>query len=366
MKRIFVIVSLLSAMQGNAWAQRSPLPSPTPRFTATIGGTLRFTDCNASPVNVRIFLGARSVQPRPLEDNAFVWSYQFTGLTPGRYTVRPVIALGRCRGGSWTPESREVDVESTLSNLRDVNFEYRGRRDVTRVNALILATLIERAFRGTVIHINNFTSRSHAVDGRDSWHLANDSFATIPIRSGPRTRIFNLAEVSQGPLRYYVRDLNLTRVFVRIADNAFRLIFAFEDRGPTEIKGKCSNTTGSIDLACPAGSDSTAPDFEINDARLEVLLTPGRDASGNLTYGAVRTTFEASVEGGGVGGIFEERVERAIKSAVEEIVTRELDTTASREAVGRALRPELDRRGIGSVIVARIEGSDLVIESYPR
>jgi hypothetical protein len=118
-------------------------------------------------------------------------------------------------------------------------------------------------------------------------------------------------------------------------------------------------------LACPAGSDSTAPDFEINNALLEVHLTPTHNA-GNLTYGALRVTFEASVEGGGAGGIFEEEVERSIKRTVEDIVTRRLDQRGLRDAVARALRPELDRRRIGTIIAVRFEGGDLVIDSYPR
>jgi hypothetical protein len=348
------------------FAQRIPIPRPSPRFTATITGTVRLIDCNASPANVRIEIGRRTVQPRPVEGNDFLWSYTFSGVDVGTHTVRPVMAIGRCRRGEWLPATRTVTVESTLSNVRDVNFEYRGARTVTRINASLLAAVIEGAFRGTVIHLNNYSPRSHAVAGRDSWHVANDSFFTLPRALGGRNTNFDLLEVSRRPLRYYVRDMNLSRVAVRAGSDAFRLIFSFEDRGPTEIKGRCSNTTSSIDLACPAGSDSTAPDFEINNALLEVHLTPTRDASGNLTYGALRVTFEASVEGGGAGGIFEEEVERSIKRTVEDIVTRRLDQRGLRDAVAGALRPELNRRGIGTIIAVRFEGGDLVIDSYPR
>jgi hypothetical protein len=275
------------------------------------------------------------------------------------------MAIGRCRRGAWTPETRDVRIESVLANVREVNFEYHGPRTVTRINADVLAALIESAFRGSQVHFNNFTSHRHAVAGRDSWHLADDSFFTIPTALGGRTVHFNIPEVSAGPLHYYVNDFNLTHVFVRTRASAFRLIFPFEDRGP-EIIGRCSSTTASIDPQCAAGSDSTAPDFNIDDASLEVLFTPVKDAAGNLTYGNVTTTFQATVRGGGAGALVEDRLKQAIKTAVEDTVTRELNQQSRRDALARVLRPELDRRGVGTIIAVRFEGTDLVIDSYPR
>jgi hypothetical protein len=366
MKQLLIAASFaISVVQGTVLAQRNQLPRPAPTFTATISGTVRLIDCNASPANVRINVGTRSIQPRPIEGNDFVWSYTVSGLRPGTYTVRPAMAISRCRRGAWAPETREVRIESGLASARDVNFEYRGPRTVTRLNAVLLAAIMQTVFDGSQIHLNNFTSRRHVVDGRDSWHLANDSFFTTPGRVGGRTVQFNIPEVSAGPLHYYVNDLNLSRVLVRTRPDAFRLILPFEDRG-TEIIGRCSNTTASIDPKCPAGSDSTAPNFEINSATLTVAFTFTRNAAGNLTYGPVTATFEATVRGGGAGSIFEDRLKRELKSRIEETVTRELNRQSLRDAVGEALRPELNRRGIGTVLVVRFEGPDLVIDSYPR
>jgi hypothetical protein len=347
--------------------QRPRLPGPDPfRSGGGMSGTIQLNDCNASPANVRITAGTRSVQPQPLPDNAFVWSYSLTGLTPGTYTVRPSMALSRCRGGSWSPVERRVTVENTLTPVPNINFEFRGRRDVTRINASSLASIIEGIFRGTVVHLNNYTPSRHTVSGRDSWHLANDSFLRRSAAMGGGETRFSLDEVSRGPLRYYVRDFNLSRVAVRPEADAFRLTFLFEDRGPVEIKGRCSNTTDSIDPACPVGSDDTAPDFEINTARLDVLLPPVRTADGDLTYGSVRVTFDADVQGGGVGDIFETQVKRSIRSNIEPRITSLVDDAALRRTVARSVRPALDRARVGSVITVRFEGGDLVIESYPR
>jgi len=301
-----------------------------------------------------------------VEGNDFVWSYSITGLTPGTYTVRASMAIAFCRGGAWTPAERTVTVENTLTPVRNVDFEFRGRRITTRLNASILASLIEGVFTGTVIHLNNYTPTSHAVSGRDSWLLRGDSFLTRSAAMGGATTPIPLEEVSRGPLRYYVRDLNLNRVTARPETDAFRLTLRFETGGPVEIKGRCSNTTSSIDPACAVGSDDTAPDFDITDARLEITLPPVRDASGSLTYGPARVNFELNVEGGGVGSIFEDQVKRSIKANVEPLISGMIENAMLRRTVARSLRPALDRAGVGNVVTVRFEGSDLVIESYPR
>ncbi len=366
MKRILITSLSILCLSPAASAQRSPLPEREPRFTATISGTVQLTDCNASPANVRISTGTRSVQPRPVESNDFIWSYTITGLTPGTYTVRPVMAIAFCRGGAWLPPTREVVVETMLTSPRDVNFSFRGRRDTTRIGGILLASLIGSAFDGMAIHLNNYRPERHSFEGRDSWHVPNDSSITMPASRGSTTVPFTLLEVSQGPLRYYVRDLNLRRISTRAERGAFLVSLFFEDSGPSEIKGHCSNTTGAIDVACPAGSDSTAPDFEINQARLDMRFAPARAAGGGLTYGPVRVIFNATVRGAGVGSVFETRVKREIKRSVESIMMGIVDQPAMRAAVADAIAPHLRRVGVGDVINVRMEGRDVVIESYPR
>jgi hypothetical protein len=363
--KVGLVLMVVLFAAGPICGQRSPRLDP---FSSGggVSGTLRFVDCNASPANVRITVGTRSVQPQPLPDNAFVWSYSLTGLTRGTYTVRPSMASGPCRFGAWSPAERRVTVENTLTPVPNIDFEFVGRRDVTRINASSLAAIIEGIFRGTVIHLNNYTPRKHTVGSRDSWHLANDSFLRRSAAMGGAETRFSLEEVSQGPLRYYVRDFNLSRITVQPEADAFRVSFQFEDRGADEIKGRCSNTTASIDVACAAGSDDTAPDFEINSARVDIRLPPVRNADGDLTYGPVGVTFDASVEGGGLGDFFESRVKRSIRSNIEPRITSLVDDSVLRRTVARALRPALDRARVGSVITVRFEGSDLVIESYPR
>lgn len=363
---LILATALLAAVSVSG--QRTPPVGRDPLRTSGggISGTVQLVDCNAGPANVRITVGTRSVQPRPVEGNDFVWSYAVTGLAPGNYMARASMALGFCRGGSWRPVERKVTVSNTLAPVPNINFAFQGRRDVTRLNASLLAAAIETVFSGTTIHLNNFTSTSHPVAGRDSWHLPNDSFLSRSAAMGGGITRFPLAEVSRGPLRYYVRDFNLSRITVTPEADAFRVSIHFENNGPDEIKGKCSNTTASVDPACALGSDSTAPDYEINNARIDIRLPPVKDADGNLTYGPVRVTFEGSVEGGGLGDIFETLIKRSIRAQVEPMIMRIVDDAALRRAVARSLRPALDRAGVGTVATVRFEGRDLVIESYPR
>ena len=371
MNKVALLSLVILLAHIHVYAQGTPLPDRTPLTSGGgVTGTVRLVDCNANPENVRITVssrsGSRNISPRPLPDNAFVWTYSLTGLSRGVYTVRPAMALAYCRGGSWTPAERTVTVENTLSPVPNVDFGFRGRRIVTRINALTLAALIEGTFTGTQIHLNNYTPSKHASGGRDSWLLENDSFLRRSATMGGTETRITLEEVSRGPFRYYVRDLDLARVTVQPEADAFRLTFRFESAGPVEIKGRCSNTTSSIDPACPVGSDDTAPDFDINDARLEVHLPPVANADGDLTFGAPRVTFEARVEGGGIGDIFETRVKESIRSNVEPRIRAMIDDPIVRRAVARSLRPSLDRLGVGTVIAVRFEGADLVIESYPR
>jgi hypothetical protein len=371
MKRLIWISLAVLTTPTIIFAQRTPLPGRDPLPSGGgVTGLVRLVDCNAGPDNVRITVsnrsGSRSVQPRPLPDNAFVWSYSLTGFSPGVYTVRASMALAFCRGGVWTPTEHTVTVENTLSPVRNVDFDFRGRRIVTRINASLVASLIEGVFRGTQIHLNNFTPRSHAIDGRDSWHLPNDSFLRRSPTMGGRETRFSMEEISRGPLRYYVRDLNLLRVIVRPEADSFRLTLLFENGGPVEIKGRCSNTTASIDPACPVGSDDSAPDFDVSEARIDVHLPPVRNADGDLTYGTARVNFDARLEGGGIGDFFETRVKTSIRSNVEPMILSLIDDANLRRIVARSVRPTLDRFGVGSVASVRFEGVDLVIESYPR
>jgi hypothetical protein len=372
-----LIIGLLVAIGPSVWAGPQ-LPKPTPpvppgpardkafRDAGSLSGTIRVVDCNARPSDVHLSAGRVTVEPRPVEGSDSVWAYSISGLAAGSYTIAPVLASGKCIGGSWNPPSRRAEISGGLASVGRLDFEYTGHRVVTRINTLILAGLMQTAFRDTTIHVNNYSTTRHAVHGRDSWYVPNDSFVRFGSGMGGDEERFTVLEISEAPLRYYVRDFNLARVVVRPDGEVFKISFVFEDRGPAEIKGHCSNTTASVDPACPAGSDSTAPDFEIGDARLDVQLPPAREAHGGITYGRVAVTFDARIDGAGLGELVETQVKREIKKTVEDIVTHILDRPDVRERVARLMQPELTRAGVGDVISARIVGRDLVIESYPR
>ena len=376
MKNILRTILALCFFQGAVWAQEpvpGPRPSPPPRSddsirptSGVITGTIRMIDCNAVLGDVRVTAGGQTARLTIPEDNAFVWRFSVS-VAPGTHTVLPELLPSRCVGGAWTPISRTVSVVRA-GTATVGEFTYRGRRVTTRLGGIVIASLIGSAFEGMAIHLNNYNPEPHRFEGRDSWHVPNVSFIQMPTRRGVRGAItnFTLLEMSQGPLRYYVRDLDLQRISSRAERGSFLVSLFFEDAGPTEIKGHCSNTTRSIDVACPAGSDSTAPDFEIDQARVDIRLTPARGVGGSLTYGPVRVTFDADVRGAGLGSFVETQVKREIKREVERMVMDIVDQPAMRAAVAEELAPQLRLAGIGDVTNVRMDGRDVVIESYPR
>jgi hypothetical protein len=246
------------------------------------------------------------------------------------------------------------------------DFTYRVNRQTRRIRTSTIAALIETAFAGTQLHLNNYGSR-HG----DSWHKANDSFLRLGPALGGRELRFNIPEVvirakvtlpllpdPKYTARYYVNDFNLSGITARAQDGTFKISLNFESRG-TELKGRCS-------AGCIVGSDGTAPDFQINNAHLVVSLTPARHVTGGLSYGSVSAAFHARVDASGIGEFFDGTVKREIKSRLEPAIVQALSTDDVRTRVAAALRATLDRFGIGSITSVRVEGDDLVIEHIPR
>jgi len=239
-----------------------------------------------------------------------------------------------------------------------------AQAETRSVNAGLVASAIEGAFRGTQLRLNNYGPR-HG----DSWHKANDSFLRMSATLGGGERRFDIPEVVirarvKVPLlpdpkytaRYYISDVNLASVAVAPAGGTFKITMRFESNG-TELKGRCSD-------GCVVGSDDTAPDFQINGARVDVFLTPAA-LDGSVSYGAARPEFHGHVDGSGLGEFFENKVKREIKNRLEPTIAGKLNEATVRHQVAAATRATLNRLGIGRVNSVRMIGGNLVIDHTP-
>ena len=343
---------------------RPAIPGPAiPALQSKISGSIELISCAANMRDVHVSAGGQTVEAKPTPGNDFVWSYTIVGLPAGEHNVAPMLPPGMCPGGAWTPKMRRVTLSAQGTSTHQ-DFSYQVPPVAKRIAARTIASMIQLSFVGTHVHLNNYTGTFSRSGGR--WHKAKDSYFQLGKELGGMKADFSIPEFSAGPLYYYVRDLNLSRVTAQVEGSAFKLSFPFESGGPVEIIGRCSTGSPAGDwVICPVGTDSTAPDFQVNNAHLDVYLTPARSATGGLTYGAVRAVFDASVRGGGAGSFFETTIKHNLKSVVENMVRTELEKTDVRNYVAAALQPTLNSLGVGSITGVRFEGAELVLESMP-
>jgi hypothetical protein len=322
--------------------------------SGSIAGAVRLTNCTVRPADVTVSAGAKTVSAERDPNSESVFRYRISGLAKGQHNVTPHLATGTCAGGAWRPASRNVRL-SPPQAVTGQDFEYRVPRQSKRISGAILASLFEQVFRGSLVHLSNYGPRHD-----ETWHKANDSFIRLGPGAGGGELRFDIPEIKgQSGRRYYVNDLNLSRLTVRAEAGAIKLLLELDGRG-SEIKGRCVD-----DITC-FGADDAAPDFNVTGARLELAFTPARDPSGGIGYGPVRATFFAAIDGRGVGELGEGSVERQIKPAVEAIARQALDQRGVQDRVAAALRPTLDAMQIASVDTALMDGQDLVVEYTSR
>jgi hypothetical protein len=234
------------------------------------------------------------------------------------------------------------------------------------VPAILVAAAIGVNFEGLQVHLNNF-GRRHG----DSWHVAASSFVRLPAGLGGRTITFTIPELvirarvhlplvpdPRFTARYYVSDFNTNLVRTEPFSGAIKITVRFESRG-VELKGRCS-------AGCIAGSDSTAPDFQINNARVDVIFALAA-LDGCISYASPRGEFHANVDASGIGEFFDGQVKSTIKRMLEPAIASALNDLTIRRRVAAAVRPQLDRMGIGRVTAVRMVGErDVVIDHVPR
>jgi hypothetical protein len=210
-------------------------------------------------------------------------------------------------------------------------------------------------FAGTQIRLNNYRG--------------NDSFVRLPTSLGGLRIPFTIPVERHGAFSYYVRDINLSNIGVNRVGGAIRLRFQFESGGPAELKGRCRGPVWD----CPFGSDSTAPDGQLNNLRVDVSLTPARfysrdSRSVDLSFGDVRVAASVSAdihgiigEVPGIDGFIEEEIKEQLSTRIRAMI----DQRSVRALVAANLRPVLDRLGIGTIQEVRFVGSTLLIRHQP-
>jgi hypothetical protein len=340
-----IISSLIAA------ASFPALIDPAHAQTGSIAGAVRLTNCGADAADVTVTTGAKTVSMERDPNGQAVFRYRISRLAKGQHRVTPHLADGTCAGGAWNPASRTVRLNAGKS-VTGQDFEYRVPLRSKRISAALVTSLIEGVFRGSVLHLNNYGPRH-----QQTWHKADDSFIRLGADAGGSELWFDIAEIpGASGRRYYVSELNLSRLVVGPDKDGIKLLLDLEPRG-AEVKGRCAD-----DLDCFAAADDAAPDFAVTNARLELRLIPGPDPAGGLAYGPVRAAFFMTVDGRGLGELSAGLIERQIKPAVEAAARRALDQVTVHDRVAAALRPTLQAMQIASVAGAHIEGEDLVIE----
>jgi hypothetical protein len=318
---------------------------------------------------VRVEGGGVHLNVEAVRDGESGVVYRAENLPSGRYVVTPLLVGTTCPGGSWSPASAEVTLaHPERSVTRDFTHDVPLSED--RLAVSLLVPLMQSLFSGTTAVLNNYGPRSG-----DSWHLANGSSVGLGPALGGASFTFDIPEQRVSQFRYYVKDMNLQNVVVSRDGNAFKVSLRFENRG-IELKGHCWGTDDAIDLECPAGNDSTAPDAHINDLRVDVSLTPaffsgGRGESADLSFGSVAVDASMGMDIRGICDVLDcAPVERYVTGIVADLIEEKLsamiDRQSVRSLVASGLAPSLDSLGIGKIASFAFEGDDLVIRHIPR
>jgi len=341
-----------------------------------IAGTIRIENCGAGPDNIVLEVrDGRNVWPvsvTAVPGNDFLFQYRSPLPRAQGYSLHSRLTGIECRGGVWTPE---MPLPFTASYgqpqlRRDLQFAVPARE--LRLPLTTVAGLVRNAFRGLVVHLNNF-------DPATGGERANDSYVRLPERLGGGQWQLPLFPVRTGPRTYYVNDVNLQSTTVRATDTGLRVQLDFEsdnNAGRMELVGVCRDDAG-----CIVG----APDVDLS-LRVFIDLALARHfVSGTghtVSFSDVSVTAEPTTVVNGVCQLnwcalvgaplpISECVfdvcdlvtsyRSTIRRVVEDSIRNALDTQDVRNRIGRAIREELTRLGVGSLTGVRIEGSNLVL-----
>jgi hypothetical protein len=350
---------MLAAASAHAIPPGDGDPPPPPDGNLTISGRVSLSSCpGVSADRVTVF----AVSTNPFTGGAgsdrasSTGAYTISELPPGRYNVVAKLDPGVCPYGAWSPTSQQVFAPKT-----SVNFTYRGPSKVLRVSAPLVASALNSAVQGTLLHLDNYGpmhGQSHQLD--------NGSF----LRWGGVTHPFTLPEIEYdldcgilcpdiGQARFYVDNLDLTSIAVGWASPSFRATLTFESNG-REVKGWYTDATTGIE------ADSLMPDLNIDNGRLTAALTPIAEG-GRLSYRVASVSLSASIQATGACNFiwdvcdFFTSYKARVKSEIENAVRTKLSDSSVRGVAAAALDTFLTGLGMPTVNRVFVEGNTLVL-----
>lgn len=250
----------------------------------------------------------------------------------------------------------------------------------TRISVALLTTALEGGMRETEVHLNNYGQENE--ERPESWYRSNDAYIRLGAGLGGGEIRFDIPESrsARGPFRflYYVQDVNVVADSIRVTlpggpqDLLLTVRFPFEEEG-TEFKGHCLTSSGG---SCLGSKDRIAPDVQLDNAYVDVVLQP-TVAAGTLTFEVVDVQFVGDVQAGGFCNINLGFTSFDLCDALgnyENLITTEITTTVFsafsegdlQGQVAAGIQPFLTAFGIGDILSLRRDGAELVIVHQPR
>ncbi len=156
---------------------------------------------------------------------------------------------------------------------------------------------IETLLRTARVRLNNFTSRKNEFSstGETAYYKPGDNWMEFSPNNAPlRLPIADIPMIEAGPenrCKTYINDWNTAVVTLTPSDGQLTLTLNFENEG-TEIVTDCyNNFCCEGNPFCPGAG---CPDFELNNARIDIIIKPFVQNS-RLTYD-VDVAFSVNVQ----------------------------------------------------------------------
>lgn len=215
---------------------------------------------------------------------------------------------------------------------------------------------MQDAFQGTKVHLNNYGPR-HG----NSWYKGNDSYVELPASLGGAKQQFSFPVKNVKPFRFYMNDVNLASIQVDPSQGRLAISFNFESNN-TEIKGRCAPY-------CPLGSDSSAPDIQMNNATASVFLTPSV-RNGSISFSQVESDFTANIQAQGACDFIGLRTvcnaitdyKSEIKNSAKNAIQNAVDSDSIRNEIAQKMRLKLLSHGVREVVSVEVLSNILVIK----
>jgi len=237
--------------------------------------------------------------------------------------------------------------------------EYTGTTPIIKeinIPFAFFASEMQAAFQGTKVHLNNYGPR-HG----NSWYKGNDSYVELPASLGGAKQQFSFPVKNVNPFRFYMNDVNLASIQVNPSQGRLAIDFNFESSGK-EIKGRCAPY-------CPLGSDSSAPDIQMNNAKASVFLTPSV-RNDSISFSQVESGFAANIQAQGACDFIGLRTvceaitnyKSEIKNSAKNAIQNAVDSDSIRNEIAEKMRLKLLSHGVREVVSVEVLSNILVIK----